>query len=200
MGAAIGTLISSSLIGPAHFPVVCRATEYPLPRFLRVGLLPAVGSSLPSAVAMLLVWLLMEPSSGRLLVGFLVGVSAAAWSRFSSLAPGGRCASCAPGSGGQDPSPCGPPGAAGRGTLLGSSAQGAAARATWADHELAGLLRFRPRPAKGALCGRGDPKQGEQDHRLDLLQGDLSEAVEDDRENGDADPESQPLTGGIEPC
>jgi O-antigen/teichoic acid export membrane protein len=87
VGAAIGTLISSSLIGPAHFPVVCRALEYPLPRFLRVGLLPAVGSSLPSAGAMLLVWLLMAPSNGRLLVGLLVGVSAAALVAVLQLGP-----------------------------------------------------------------------------------------------------------------
>jgi O-antigen/teichoic acid export membrane protein len=87
IGAAIGTLISSSLIGPAHFPVVCRATEYPLSRFLRVGLWPAVVSSLPSAAAMLLVWLLMAPSSGRLLVGLLVGVSAAALVAALQLGP-----------------------------------------------------------------------------------------------------------------
>ena len=33
IGAAIGTLISSYLIGPANFPLACRATGYPLGRF-----------------------------------------------------------------------------------------------------------------------------------------------------------------------
>jgi O-antigen/teichoic acid export membrane protein len=87
VGAAIGTLISSALIGPAHFPLVCRATGYPLPRFLRVGLWPAVVSSLPSAAVMLVVWLLMAPSGGRLLVGLLVGMSAAALVALLQLGP-----------------------------------------------------------------------------------------------------------------
>jgi O-antigen/teichoic acid export membrane protein len=78
IGAALGTLISTLLIGPANFPLACRATGCPLTRLLGEGLWPAIASSLPSIVAMALVWLLLPPSLGRLALGLVVGVSAAA--------------------------------------------------------------------------------------------------------------------------
>jgi O-antigen/teichoic acid export membrane protein len=87
IGAALGTLISSYLIGPANFPLACRATAYPLGRFARRSLLPALASSLPSALAMLAVWLLLPPSAGRLLIGAVLGIGVAALVGLLQLGP-----------------------------------------------------------------------------------------------------------------
>jgi O-antigen/teichoic acid export membrane protein len=77
IGAAFGTLIAASLVGPAYFPLASRATDYPLSRLLRVGLWPAIASSIPSIALILPVWLLLSPGLGRLLLGLAVGVGAA---------------------------------------------------------------------------------------------------------------------------
>jgi O-antigen/teichoic acid export membrane protein len=87
IGAALGTLISSYLIGPANLPIACRAIGYPLGRFLRTGLWPAIASSLPSAAVMLLVWLLMSPSAGRLVLGAGLGFGIAALVALLQLGP-----------------------------------------------------------------------------------------------------------------
>jgi O-antigen/teichoic acid export membrane protein len=87
IGAALGTLISSVLIGPANFPLACRATGYPLGRFLRRTLVPAIVSSLPSAIAMLAVWLALSPSAGRLLLGAFLGVGLALLVALIELGP-----------------------------------------------------------------------------------------------------------------
>jgi O-antigen/teichoic acid export membrane protein len=77
VGAALGTLISSYLVGPANFPLVCRATRSPLGPFTRKSLVPAIVSSAPSFAAMLGLWLVMSPSAGRLVLGFAVGIGIA---------------------------------------------------------------------------------------------------------------------------
>jgi O-antigen/teichoic acid export membrane protein len=87
IGAALGTLISTTLIGPANFPLACRATGCPLPRLLRVGLWPAIASSLPSIAVMLPVWLLMSPGGGRLALGVALGVGVAALVGILQLGP-----------------------------------------------------------------------------------------------------------------
>jgi O-antigen/teichoic acid export membrane protein len=87
IGAALGTLISSYLIGPANFPLACRATGLPLGRFARRSLVPAIVSSVPSAAVMLAVWLAFSPSFGRLLLGTFLGVGVAAVVGLLELGP-----------------------------------------------------------------------------------------------------------------
>jgi O-antigen/teichoic acid export membrane protein len=87
IGAALGTLISSYLIGPANFPLACRATAYPLGRFAKKSLVPALASSLPSAAVMLAVWLLIGPSAGRLLIGATLGIGVAVLVGLLQLGP-----------------------------------------------------------------------------------------------------------------
>lgn len=88
IGAALGTLISSYLIGPANFLLVCRATGYPLSRFIGTSLRPALASSLPSAAAMALIWLALSPGVGRLAVGVILGIGLAALVGLLELGPG----------------------------------------------------------------------------------------------------------------
>jgi len=78
IGAAIGTLVTSAVVSPLKLPLACRAIGLPLARFLRHGLLVGVGSSLPAAVAMATVWLVLAPGLGRFALGFGVGLAAAA--------------------------------------------------------------------------------------------------------------------------
>jgi O-antigen/teichoic acid export membrane protein len=78
IGAALGTMISSYLIGPVNFPLACRAIEHPVKSFLETSVLPAIVSSLPSVAAMLAVWLALSPGVGRLVLGFVLGVGIAA--------------------------------------------------------------------------------------------------------------------------
>ena len=78
IGAALGTLISSYLIGPFKFVLSCRATQYPLSSLIRRGLLPGALSSLPSVAVMLGIWLLLPPSTGRFLLGLALSVGIAA--------------------------------------------------------------------------------------------------------------------------
>jgi O-antigen/teichoic acid export membrane protein len=87
IGAALGTLISSYLIGPLNFPLACRAVGYPLGRLFRRTVVPAIVSSLPSAIAMLVVWLSLSPSAGRLLLGAVLGVGLAAAVALLELGP-----------------------------------------------------------------------------------------------------------------
>jgi len=78
IGAALGTLISTVVVGQALFPLVSRATGCPLSQLLGRGLWPAIASSLPSAAVMLPVWLLLSPGAGRLILGVALGVGVAA--------------------------------------------------------------------------------------------------------------------------
>ncbi len=87
IGAALGTLISSYLIGPSNFPIACRAVGYPLRRFLGRALWPAIVSSLPSAAAMLVVWLAMGPGIARLILGGALGIGIAAAVALVELGP-----------------------------------------------------------------------------------------------------------------
>jgi O-antigen/teichoic acid export membrane protein len=87
IGAALGTMISSYLIGPANFPLACRATEYPVMRFLKASVLPAIVSSLPSIAAMLVVWLGLSPGVGRLALGSVLGVGIAATVALMQVGP-----------------------------------------------------------------------------------------------------------------
>jgi len=88
IGAAIGTLISSFLVGPTKFPLVARATGCRLARLVREGLLPAIAWSLPSAATMLPVWLLLSPSAGRLALGAALGLGVAGLVAILQLGPG----------------------------------------------------------------------------------------------------------------
>ena len=87
IGAALGTLISSWLIGPAKFPLACSATDYPLSRLLRTSLAPATLASIPSAAVMLGIWLLMSPGVGRMLIGGTLGLGVACLIGLLQLGP-----------------------------------------------------------------------------------------------------------------
>jgi O-antigen/teichoic acid export membrane protein len=87
IGAALGTMISSYLIGPANFPLACRAIEYPAMRLLKASVLPAIVSSLPSIAAMIAVWLALPPGVGRLAFGFVLGVGIAATVALLQIGP-----------------------------------------------------------------------------------------------------------------
>jgi O-antigen/teichoic acid export membrane protein len=103
IGAAIGTLVASFVIGPAHFPIVCRATGYPLPRFLRTGLWPAVAASLPSTAVMLAVWLLLPSGAVRLVVGLALGLGVACLVGLLQVGPGRALSELRTGLGGGRP-------------------------------------------------------------------------------------------------
>jgi O-antigen/teichoic acid export membrane protein len=77
IGAALGTLISTVVVGQALFPLVSRATGCPLNRLLGRGIWPAIVSSVPSVAVMLPVWLLLSPGAGRLAIGIVLGVGVA---------------------------------------------------------------------------------------------------------------------------
>jgi hypothetical protein len=80
-------MISSYLIGPANLPLACRATEYPVMRFLKTSVLPAIVSSLPSIAAILVVWLGLSPGVGRLALGSVLGVGIAATVALMQVGP-----------------------------------------------------------------------------------------------------------------
>jgi O-antigen/teichoic acid export membrane protein len=88
IGAALGTLISSYLIGPSKFVLSCRTTGYPLARLIRGGLLPGAMSSVPSIVAMVGVRLLLPQSAGRFLLGLTLSVGVAALIALLEIGPG----------------------------------------------------------------------------------------------------------------
>lgn len=69
VGAATGTLIATSVVAPLMIPIACRAANAPLASFLRESFLPALTSSLPGLVAMLLPWSLLAPGLPRLCAG-----------------------------------------------------------------------------------------------------------------------------------
>jgi O-antigen/teichoic acid export membrane protein len=75
IGAAIGTLLTSGLLAPIKFPLVCRATGCPLSRLLRNAVVPAIVGTLPAVVAMLGVWALLPAGALRLFVGLALGLS-----------------------------------------------------------------------------------------------------------------------------
>ncbi len=74
IGAALGTLCTSAAIAPVKVPLVCRALECRLRRFLGGAILPALLSSLPGLAAMALLRLVVPTGVVRLLVGLSAGI------------------------------------------------------------------------------------------------------------------------------
>ena len=87
IGAALGTLIASCLVGPVYFPLVCRATGYPLRGLIRRSLWLPLVSSVPSVAVMLAVWLAFSPGLGRLFFGSFLGIAVAALVGLLQLGP-----------------------------------------------------------------------------------------------------------------
>lgn len=77
VGAALGTLLTSAVLAPVKFPLVCRAIGCSTAEFLRRSVAAAVLSSLPALAAMGATWLLMPPGTLRLVTGVGVGVGLA---------------------------------------------------------------------------------------------------------------------------
>jgi O-antigen/teichoic acid export membrane protein len=76
IGAAVGTLLTSGLLAPIKFPLVCRATGCPTKRFLREAILPAVAGSLPSITVMAGAWAVLPAGAMRLTIGLALGLAA----------------------------------------------------------------------------------------------------------------------------
>jgi O-antigen/teichoic acid export membrane protein len=73
VGAAVGTLAVSLLVAPLRFPLVCRATDTPVPRLVREALGPPCLRALPAVAAMTVVWATFPEGTLRLGIGILVG-------------------------------------------------------------------------------------------------------------------------------
>ena len=88
IGAAIGTLVSSYLIGPANFPLACRATGYPLGRFFgRTSGCPRSPPRCPARSRCSRSGWPSRPSPGRLLLGVFLGVGIALLVALLQLGP-----------------------------------------------------------------------------------------------------------------
>lgn len=74
IGAAVGTLVASTVLGPLKFPLACRAIDRSTLAFLRSSIGPAVASSIPGLAAMVAVWAAMEPGAARLAIGLPLGI------------------------------------------------------------------------------------------------------------------------------
>ncbi len=75
IGAAFGTLLTYGLVAPVKLPIAARATGCGFGHLLRTGLAPAVLSTLPGAVWMLVAWAFLPDQGMRLLVGFTGGLA-----------------------------------------------------------------------------------------------------------------------------
>jgi O-antigen/teichoic acid export membrane protein len=78
IGAAIPILITTVAVGPAMLPLACRAAGASTREIVQRGLAPAIASSVPGLVGMLLVHALMPESAARLTVGLGVGLGLSA--------------------------------------------------------------------------------------------------------------------------
>lgn len=78
IGAAIGSLAASVLLGPVKWPLACRATGRRLRSFLRDAPGRALAMAVPSVAAMLAVRSLLEPGALRLALGAGIGLVLAA--------------------------------------------------------------------------------------------------------------------------
>ena len=78
IGPALGTLLTSGLLAPIRFPLVCRAIGWPLGRFLRESVGAALLSSLPALIVLALLWLVLPGETLRALGGPLAGALLAA--------------------------------------------------------------------------------------------------------------------------
>ncbi len=88
IGAAVGTLLTSAVLAPVKFPLVCRALGHPTGAYLRASLWPALIGALPAVAAMIAVSLVMDPGLARLALGMGVGLSVAAATTVVQLGPG----------------------------------------------------------------------------------------------------------------
>jgi O-antigen/teichoic acid export membrane protein len=73
IGAALGTVFTSGIIGPLRVPLACRALGEPVGPFLKRSIGPAVLLSLPPLAAMASVRLALPQGLLRLGLGLLVG-------------------------------------------------------------------------------------------------------------------------------
>ncbi len=74
IGAAVGSLVASTLVGPLKWPLAARATGDRLRSFVRAAIAVPVVSSLPAIVAMVAVRVLLPSGAAQLLLGAAVGV------------------------------------------------------------------------------------------------------------------------------
>ncbi|HYH88111.1 MAG TPA: hypothetical protein VEX67_02690 [Solirubrobacteraceae bacterium] len=74
LGAALGSLISSILLGPLKWPVACRALGVSTTRFVQASVGSAVLSSLPALAAMAAVLAALPAGAARAGVGLVVAV------------------------------------------------------------------------------------------------------------------------------
>jgi O-antigen/teichoic acid export membrane protein len=88
VGAALGSLLASTLLGPLKFPVACRATGVPVRRLAREGLAPALAAAVPALLVMGAVRVGLEPGGGRLLLGVGGGLAVAAAAAVVQFGPG----------------------------------------------------------------------------------------------------------------
>ena len=88
IGAALGTLITSFAIGPAKFPLACRAAGCRLGTLLGAGLGRGLASALPGVAVMVPVFLAMDPGAARLALGLGLGVAVSALVAVLQVGPG----------------------------------------------------------------------------------------------------------------
>lgn len=74
IGAALGTLFTSAVITPVKIPLVCGALRCRPRRFLATAIVPALLSSLPGLMAMVLARLIMSGGVVQLLAGLAAGL------------------------------------------------------------------------------------------------------------------------------
>lgn len=77
IGAAVATLLTSTVLAPVLVPLACRALDCPLKTLVRQALLPATAASVPPLAIMVAVWSLMGLGTLRLIVGLAAGWGAA---------------------------------------------------------------------------------------------------------------------------
>jgi len=74
IGAAVGSLVASTLVGPLKWPLAARATGDRVRSFVRAGIAVPLISSLPAVAAMVAVRLLLPGGVVQLLLGACAGV------------------------------------------------------------------------------------------------------------------------------
>jgi O-antigen/teichoic acid export membrane protein len=77
IGAALGTLFTSTVLAPIKFPLACRAVGCSTSRFLRDSVVPAIVGSLPAVAAMMVVWFVLPSGALRLAIGLSLGTAIA---------------------------------------------------------------------------------------------------------------------------
>ena len=87
IGAAVGSLLASALVGPLKWPLAVRATGDRLRSFLRAGIAIPVVSSLPAIGAMVAVRVLVPGGAVQLLLGACAGVGLALAVAIAQIGP-----------------------------------------------------------------------------------------------------------------